>query len=377
MGIFNINKEKQQARQERRNERNKIGTSFTVANDSLASEIDSAIENYSPYSSVLDTSATSGFQIKTVSDFTTPITASPLSITSPTNYSSVLDTSATSSYTPISATPFANQSKNSIFANATSSVSDKVGQAIGYIAPSPVMTADNRVRYGQKPWNETTPAFTLSTNNAITDSFDKKNNEITDALNKANSNTPEDTKTWEPNSGYITPTLEKNSPLLDSILSQKPQNCLLKNVKVEDAKSIYNNVSITSNGTKDADMSVVSQKSLNILKEAGNNAGIKNLTITSTIRIPAEQARIMFNNFEKNNFIRYTAPGEDIKALYLDLKKRGISGNQILESMENKIIEFGESDQRVSKHCVGSNTYNNTNVIDISTNNINGKAFVN
>lgn len=43
MGIFNIN-------EERGNERNKIGTLFTVANDSPASEIGTAIENYSPYS---------------------------------------------------------------------------------------------------------------------------------------------------------------------------------------------------------------------------------------------------------------------------------------------------------------------------------------
>ena len=113
-----------------------------------------------------------------------------------------------------------------------------------------------------------------------------------------------------------------------------------------------------------ADASVISDYSRDILKEVGTNSGNDLIYITSTARGPAEQARAMFNNLERDLAQQrrvYRAPGQAVIDVYVTMKAKGISSSEIQAAMTNKINELGPS--TVSRHAANPSILN---VIDIS-----------
>lgn len=159
----------------------------------------------------------------------------------------------------------------------------------------------------------------------------------------------------------------------------------LKNIINADSLKNYTNFVEMIPEPKDASVgfqrginsSVVSSKSLDVIKNAAKAAGIDSVTITSTIRDPRRQARAMFDNFEKGEDTSYKGSGKYVKELYYSLKEEGVKGDDILDSMESMIKKLTDSGEKVvSNHCVGVEKYGNLNVIDISKDNIDAKAFI-
>ena len=116
-----------------------------------------------------------------------------------------------------------------------------------------------------------------------------------------------------------------------------------------------------------AEKHIVSEYSIQIIKMALKEAGLKTGVITSTIRTPEEQAAIMLENAKKNlkkQYDLYEAAGESV----LDVYKENKSASNVLSLMVAKIKALGEEGKRVSKHCVSNEAYLKRNVIDIGLN---------
>lgn len=108
---------------------------------------------------------------------------------------------------------------------------------------------------------------------------------------------------------------------------------------------------------------IVSQKTKNVLAYLAKEAGMKGILITSTIRTPEAQASAMYNTT-----ISYGAPGEAVKRVRDDCKKKGLSKEATIKKMVEKIIDFQGKGQRVSLHCVSQAQYEKMNVVDIGLN---------
>jgi len=98
----------------------------------------------------------------------------------------------------------------------------------------------------------------------------------------------------------------------------------------------------------------------NYLKSLMDAAKISSLRISSTQRDKETQARIMFNNLNRNNIISYRQPGAAVTTVYFKKKEAlGYTRSQpvintshqknIRTAMENEIDRWGEGN--VSRHC--------------------------
>ena len=98
------------------------------------------------------------------------------------------------------------------------------------------------------------------------------------------------------------------------------------------------------------------EKAEKILKDVCKDAGLEAITITSTTRTPADQARIMYDNIVSYGVGKqkelYGPAGDKIIDEYVALKKAGKSEAEIKEGMKKKILEVGP--QKVSRHCAES-----------------------
>ena len=110
---------------------------------------------------------------------------------------------------------------------------------------------------------------------------------------------------------------------------------------------------ITVNFGPNANASVVSAYTLQVLKECLAAAGETSATITSTSRTPHDQARAMYNNIVSLGVASqkrlYGAGGDRVIDAYVASKAAGKSRAEILADMEATIRAVGPS--RVSKHC--------------------------
>lgn len=119
--------------------------------------------------------------------------------------------------------------------------------------------------------------------------------------------------------------------------------------------------------------SVVSAHSLEILKDVLRAAGLKSATITSTARTPTDQARAMYQNLVgkgKGQGVAaqkklYGPAGDKVVDVYVDLKAKKKTADEIKAGMRDKIEEIGPS--KVSRHC-GDPT--KLNVFDVGPNSI-------
>ena len=166
---------------------------------------------------------------------------------------------------------------------------------------------------------------------------------------------------------------EEKQKAFDEITSKifKINECKLTNKKsneqVKDSKVV-----ITFG--KNADKSVVSEKSLNLLREVGEQTKNYLITITSTARDPYNQARIMYDNIVKKGMKEqrntYKEPGQRVLDAYESAKAKGKNKDGIIKEMEAKIKEIGPT--KVSKHCGDPSI---VNVFDVDQGMSNPKDF--
>ncbi|EKT3967177.1 hypothetical protein NTJ12_002259 [Flavobacterium psychrophilum] len=110
---------------------------------------------------------------------------------------------------------------------------------------------------------------------------------------------------------------------------------------------------------------VVSEKSLQILRDVGEETKNFLINITSTARDPYNQARVMYDNIINKGMreqrITYLDPGQKVLDAYEAAKEKGKNKEGIIKDMETKIIEVGPG--KVSKHCGDPKV---KNVFDVS-----------
>lgn len=132
---------------------------------------------------------------------------------------------------------------------------------------------------------------------------------------------------------------------------------------IEKEEEIANEVTIHYVG-QTADSSTISSKTKNILKVAGKNSNNLDIYITSTARVPYDQARIMYENTQRTGAAVqksiYAAPGRQIIDVYTTGSNQNLSKSQIIANMEAKINEIGPS--RVSKHLANPEVMNTFDV---------------
>ncbi|HKO58835.1 MAG TPA: hypothetical protein VJ276_23410 [Thermoanaerobaculia bacterium] len=109
----------------------------------------------------------------------------------------------------------------------------------------------------------------------------------------------------------------------------------------------------------------VSEWSLSVLRDLMRTADVARLTITSTQRSPQDQARVMFDNIERDGVARqkalYKPAGQSVIDAYAAAKAAGKSAADIKAAMVARIMEIGP--EKVSRHAADPKVLN---VFDIS-----------
>lgn len=110
------------------------------------------------------------------------------------------------------------------------------------------------------------------------------------------------------------------------------------------------------------------ETTVKVLNEVGEQVGLEEVVVTSTLRTPGAQAEAMLSNLEANRVIKYKWPGEAVNDLARAMRGKKIARKEILKAMEAKIEELSKlgADGRVSKHCVAEEEYDKCNIIDVS-----------
>lgn len=127
---------------------------------------------------------------------------------------------------------------------------------------------------------------------------------------------------------------------------------------------------------ENASSSVVSDYTLEVLRDALRVSDNDSATITSTTRSPYDQARVMFDNLENYGIEKqkelYGSAGDQVINIYKNGKQRKLSRENIIKNMKNKITNIGP--QSVSRHAADPKKLN---VIDVAPNSLkNRKKFI-
>ncbi len=140
-----------------------------------------------------------------------------------------------------------------------------------------------------------------------------------------------------------------------------------------------------------ADATALRPATIDIVKDSLRAAGQRTVTITSTARTPADQARAMFQNLTNpanpinvnvnNQLALYAAPGRAVINVFVQ-QTQGLTRQQILANgaairaaMEQEINRQGP--QNVSRHCADPATVNVADLGAGAFNATNGPLFVN
>ncbi|MDX2507449.1 MAG: peptidoglycan-binding domain-containing protein [Gammaproteobacteria bacterium] len=124
---------------------------------------------------------------------------------------------------------------------------------------------------------------------------------------------------------------------------------------------------------------IVSTYAISVIQLALRNAGMSQAVITSTIRTPDEQARIMYGNAKKNltgQFKLYGSTGDEVLKVYK--ANQTLPEPDVIKLMKQKIESLLKQGRRTSKHVVTESYYKNHNIIDIGVNStraVSGVAF--
>ena len=101
-----------------------------------------------------------------------------------------------------------------------------------------------------------------------------------------------------------------------------------------------------------ANQDSVGEYALEVIKGILKTAGEDVATISSTLRTPADQARVMFDNIKQTSVAKqkelYGPNGDKVIDVYVDLTKKNKSRDEIIQAMTDKINELGATN--VSNH---------------------------
>jgi hypothetical protein len=110
-----------------------------------------------------------------------------------------------------------------------------------------------------------------------------------------------------------------------------------------------------------------------VLEDILRAAGLKQATISSTSRTPAEQARVMFDNLERYGVEHqkklYGRAGDRVIDVYVKTKSAGQTSQQVKAAMAEKIRELGPTN--VSEHAADPRVLN---VFDVAPSSIKDKV---
>ena len=103
----------------------------------------------------------------------------------------------------------------------------------------------------------------------------------------------------------------------------------------------------------------IGAKAETVLKKIMQEATVVSVIITSTVRTPADQARIMYDNIVAYGVAHqktlYGTNGDNVIDEYTRLKKDGKNATEIKKGMEDKINSLGPT--TISKHCCNPGEY--------------------
>jgi hypothetical protein len=119
---------------------------------------------------------------------------------------------------------------------------------------------------------------------------------------------------------------------------------------------------------------MISDKTIGILRKAGEESNNGVITITSGIRSSERQANAMYVNLANGKRIRYAAPGMEVTRVYDESK--GLGREECIRRMVVKIEELQGQGKLVSRHCVSEAAYRKRNVVDVSGRIPNPRDFV-
>jgi hypothetical protein len=109
----------------------------------------------------------------------------------------------------------------------------------------------------------------------------------------------------------------------------------------------------------------VTEFSRGVLRDIMRRAGLSRVTVSSTSRSPAEQARVMFNNLERFGVAHqkalYGPAGDLVIEVYRKAKEAGRGAAAIKALMTDEIVRVGPN--RVSRHAADPKVLN---VLEIS-----------
>jgi hypothetical protein len=111
---------------------------------------------------------------------------------------------------------------------------------------------------------------------------------------------------------------------------------------------------------------LVSAYGIKVIEKAIDAAGMNAAVITSTLRLPAEQAAIMYRNAVQNltgQYKLYGSTGDEVLDVYAANKAKPKA--EVVELMKNKIEELANKGKRVSNHVTTVERYALLNIVDI------------
>lgn len=116
---------------------------------------------------------------------------------------------------------------------------------------------------------------------------------------------------------------------------------------------------------------IVSNQSLDIMKEIMKSSGVHKITITSTLRTVQKQVVAMYDNMcskgIQSQLDYYAAPGREVVQAGADAGGTDKSKESVVKkAMMDKVESLQKDGRLVSKHCVSLEAYALRNVFDIS-----------
>lgn len=166
---------------------------------------------------------------------------------------------------------------------------------------------------------------------------------------------------------YLTMYMDQKKP---SVGSKVPATIAASPLLI----SGMNNITVSYSGDIKAERQLVSAYAISVVKMALKESGMTHAVITSTLRTPEDQAKIMLKNAKVNLANQkklYAAGGRKVLNVYENNKEK--TDSEIISLMAEKIKSLMDENISVSNHCFSLAGYASKNVFDIGVNSTKAK----